>query len=221
MQHFKYEKGEAKSIMLQNPSDYKFTKYKQSRGDGDSGQIHIGRPLRENLCTILVKDYKVSDAINEFIGCNIGQRIGVNTPQAWLFDPDKSFSRSRIRFDRAVCIEYLDGMDESIGGSYDTEELARQTIQGNLLHCLMKEEDQYSLARYKEKVYAFDFATSLYLEAGMKGLPPAFTSIKMPNGLTVSDDLALRTESRIRKNIARYINSLEDKGTLNCFITFI
>ena len=199
--------------MLLNPSDYSYKRFKQSRGNGDSGQIYIGTPRRENLCTVIIKDYMVSDAINEYVACNIGQKMEINTPRAWLFKQEQfPTKRASIRFDRAVAIEYLDGLDNSLGGSYETAELARQTIQGHLLHYLMKEEDQISLARYEGKVYAFDFATSLYLQARMKTLPFEFTNIKMPNGLTYSDELVLRTESNIRKGIARYINSLEKRG---------
>lgn len=199
--------------MLLKPNDYKYKKLRQSRGNGDSGQIYIGTPQKEKLCTILIKDFLVSDAINEFIACNIGLKMGINTPRAWLFTQEEIPStRSQIRFDRAVAIEYLDGLDEGIGGSYEKEELARQTIQGHLLHYLMKEDDQISLARYDGKVYAFDFATSLYLQAGRKDLPSQFTDLKLPNGLTISEELVLRTETHIRRDIARYINSLESIG---------
>lgn len=199
--------------MLLKPNDYGYKKLRQSRGNGDSGQIYIGTPRRENLCTIIVKDYMVSDAINEFIACNIGQKMGINTPRAWLFSQiEIPTTRSRIRFDRAVAIEYLDGMDENVGSSYETEELARQTIQGHLLHYLMKEEDQISLAWYKGKIYAFDFAASLYLQARIKNLPLEFTSIKQPNGLTFSDVFVLRAETSIRRDVVGYINSLERRG---------
>ena len=160
--------------MLLEPNDYRYKKLKQPRGNGDSGQIYIGMPQKEKLCTILIKDYLVSDAINEFIACNIGLKMGINTPRAWLFTQEESPStRSQIRFYRAVAIEYLDGLDEGIGGSYETEELARQTIQGHLLHYLLKEDDQISLGdMVPHSTFTYDSMTGAWVPDPIKEYPP-------------------------------------------------
>ncbi len=145
--------------MLLDPKDYTYQYFHQPRGDeGDSGIIHLATPKKQGLCQILIKDYKVSDAINEFIGCNIGQRIGVNTPKAWLFKARKQQSYAPINFTQAVGVEYLEGFDEEKGRSFETEELTAQTIRAELLHILMRETDQRSVAYCNGKIYAFDFA---------------------------------------------------------------
>ena len=54
--------------MVLNPKDYTYQYFHQPRGDeGDSGIIHLATPKKQGLCQILIRDYKVSDAINEFI----------------------------------------------------------------------------------------------------------------------------------------------------------
>lgn len=196
--------------MLLNPADYEFEYYHQARDyEGDSGPIHMGIPKRNDLCRILVKDSYVSDAINEYIACNIGQRIGVNTPRAWLFEQDVTKGETEIQFDRAVAIEYLEGLDDSVKGSYDTEDLAVQTIEGILLHLLMTEQDGKSLARYNGKVYAYDFATSLYHQFIGKNLPDRFYTQVNSNGLYLYEDHIIGKENLIRKSIRDYFEFME------------
>ena len=151
--------------MLLNPNDYEYEYFQQNRGvDGRSGPLYLGTPKRKGLCPILVKSERMSDAINEYLACNIGLRIGVNVPKAWLFDPKIAANDNRINFLKAVAIEYHEDFDEISKIDTESEELAIQMIKGGLLHSLMNEEDRFSLAKSNGKVYAFDFAISLIPE---------------------------------------------------------
>lgn len=175
--------------MLLNPGDFKYEYYKQSRGhDGDSGPLYLGTPISDNnLKPVLVKSYLVSDAINEYIGCNLGQRIGINTPQAWLFRPDTETTITGIDFTKAVGIEYLEGLDEKSGRFFDNHELTVQTIKWIMLHKLMGEDDTDAIAFHDGKVYAFDFASGMYPQFFGASIPEMVTSPKSGNGLSLLD----------------------------------
>ena len=202
--------------MLLNPKDYTYQYFHQPRGDeGDSGIIHLATPKKQGLCQILIKDYKVSDAINEFIGCNIGQRIGVNTPKAWLFKARKQQSYAPINFNRAVGVEYLEYLeefDEEKGGSFETDELTAQTIRAELLHILMRETDQRSVAQCKGKVYAFDFADGMYWTIIGEEILAFFSKWQVGNGFTKYQKLILNQEVSARREMRQYFNNLIEKG---------
>ena len=199
--------------MLLNPKDYTYQYFHQPRGDeGDSGIIHLATPKKQGLCQILIKDYKVSDAINEFIGCNIGQRIGVNTPKAWLFKARKQQSYTPINFNRAVGVEYLEEFDEEKGRSFETDELTAQTIRAELLHILMRETDQRSVAQCKGKVYAFDFADGMYWTIIGEEILAFFSKWQVGNGFTKYQKLILNQEVSARREMRQYFNNLIEKG---------
>ena len=198
--------------MLLNPKDYTYQYFHQPRGDeGDSGIIHLATPKKQGLCKILIKDYKVSDDINEFIGCNIGQRIGVNTPKAWLFKAKKQQSYASINFTRAVGVEYLEGFDEEKGRPFETDELTVQTIRAELLHILMRETDQRSVAQCNGKVYAFDFADGMYWTIIGEEILAFFSEWQVGNGFTKYQKLILNQEVSARREMRQYFNKLIEK----------
>ena len=147
--------------MLLNPNDFKFEYYQQERGEGLSGSLYLGTPKREGLCPILVKSARMSDAINEYLACNIGLRIGVSTSRAWLFDPKIKAKEKLVNFHKAVAIEFHEDFDVKSPIDTENDAIAIQVIKGVLLHLLMNEEDRTALAQSGGKVYAFDFAISL------------------------------------------------------------
>ena len=202
--------------MLLNPDDYSYQYFKQPRGDdGDSGRIHLAMPKKPGLCQILVKDYKASDAINEFVACNIGQRIGINTPKAWLFKAKKTnrtINTDPINFARAVGIEYLEGFDERKGGSFATEDLTVQTIWAELLHILMRETDQRSIAQCNGKIYAFDFADGMYWQINNEKVLGLFKEWIVGNGFTKYQRLILDQEVLARREMRQYFHNLIQKG---------
>lgn len=199
--------------MLLNPKDYSYQYFRQPRGDeGDSGVIHLGTPKKQGLCQILIKDYKVSDAINEFIGCNIGQRIGINTPKAWLFKAKRQQSYAPINFTQAVGIEYLQEFDEEKGRSFETEELTAQTIRAELLHILMRDTDQWSVAQCNGKIYAFDFADGMYLDIIREEVLAFYIKWQVGNGFTKYQKSILHQEMTARREMRQYFHNLIEKG---------
>ena len=199
--------------MLLNPHDYSYEYFHQQRGeDGDSGAIHIGTPNKDGLCTILVKDYNISDAINEFVGCNLGQRIGVYTPKAWLFNAKKSQKKTPINFAHAVGIEYLEGFVEQKGRSFDTEEMAVQTIRAELLHIILRDTDQHSCALCNGMIYAFDFADGVYWDNMGDQLLDFFKEWSVGDGFTKYQKIILDQEVRARQELREYFHCLIEQG---------
>ena len=151
--------------MLLTPSEYDYSYFHQPRGkEGGSGPIYKGTPLKAELCPVLVKSVNVATAINEFIGCGIGKRLGVNVPRAWLFRTDTDYYHDGIDFACAVGVEFLPGLEEKTGDLFANDEIAAQTIRANLLHRLVTDRDNFNYGLYNGKVYTFDFAISFYPE---------------------------------------------------------
>ena len=201
--------------MLLNPLDYTYKYFHQSRGgEGDSGAIYLAMPKckKEVLCPVLVKSYSVADAINEYVGCNIGQKLGIYTPCAWLFRSDIVEINNRINFSQAVGIEYLEGFDDRKISSYENEEQLVQAIKGKLLHLIMFERDSVeSLGLYQGKVYAYDFAESMYPFDADRNMPIRF-AYPGKHGKIILNDYELRQETEPRKAIRSYIKKLIDTG---------
>ena len=194
--------------MLLNPNDFAYEYFHQPRGkDGDSGPLYMGKPRFPGQRPILVKSSDPTDAINEFIGCNVGQRIGVNTPQAWLFKPCKA-DFDKICFGTAVAIEYLEGLDEKKGDLSDSEELAVQVIKCEFLHRLIFERDGLSYARVHEKVYAFDFAEGMLSQY----IPSKDNSYRLENGFTPYRWMLMNWEHESRKQNMKYLTEMSNKG---------
>ena len=188
--------------MLLNPADYTYQYFKQPRGtDGLSGPIHIAYPLKDGLCTILVKDHSEQDAINEFLGCNIGQRIGVNTPRAWLFKSDNFPGNIGVNFSQAVGIEYFEGFDERHLGLYETEEKTIQTIKARIFRVLINDSDKAQLACWNGNIYTFDFAGGMYEEEYGHGFLDISKYIPTKNGFTMYDNLILGHERNSRSHL--------------------
>ena len=209
-------------MMLLNPMEYKYKRYKQSRKEiGDSGVIHIARPLRENFCTLLIKDFSTADAINEFLGCNIGQRIGVNTPRAWLFNNDKGYVNSKINFSCAVGIEYLDGLDDEDVRPFETEATTIQAVQGKFLHIILGEEDGKAIARHNGRIYAIDFAECMF--SGLWGNEVSDVLREMPGqkGFTLYERELFEQEVDPYKEMRSEIHWLLKKGVSKETITAV
>lgn len=199
--------------MLLNPKDYTYEYFNQPRGeDGDSGAIYIGTPKKAGLCAILVKDYNISDAINEFVGCNVGQRIGVNTPRAWLFKAERPSRNVPINFVHAVGIEFLENFDEQKGRSFETEELTAQTIRAELLHILFRDTDQHSLAHCNGKIYAFDLADGVYWDNMNDQLLSFFNEWSVGNGFNKYQRMILDQETSARLEMRQYFHNLIEEG---------
>ena len=199
--------------MLLNPKDFTYEYFHQPRGeDGFSEAIYLGTPCKDELCPILIKSAYYSDAINEFIGCNIGQRIGVNTPKAWLFNPKGTSKQSKINFYRAVGIEYLEGFNEGDeNGSFENEELAKQTIKGKIFHLLMGDYDNRSLALCNGKIYAYDFADGMYPKGmGIKLISDFFTK-RNKHGFTEYEHRMMAHEEFARGEIRAYRYGLRNE----------
>ena len=198
--------------MLLDCCDYEYSYYRQARGrDGLSGKIYLGKPLKRGLKPILVKSSHRTEAINEYVECNLGRRIGVNTPQAWLFEVNEPLPGLDIDFTHAVGIEYLEGLQDTNIGSFETEELAVQTIKGVLLHALMGEEDNVSLGLWNGKIYAFDFAEGNYSDWDMYFTPEGYEDVRF-NGFKPPQLNILNKVSSIRKNIDQYLRRLDEFG---------
>lgn len=205
--------------MLLNPMDYRYKQYKQSRKEiGDSGVIHIAHPSRENLCTLLIKDFSTADAINEFLGCNIGQRIGVNTPRAWLFNKPMEYVNSKINFKCAVGIEYLDGLDDGDVRPFETEETTIQAVKGTFLHIILGEEDGKAIARYNGKIYAIDFAECMYSALWGNELSDALREMPSKDGFTLYEKELFGQEvspyKEMKLEIRRLLKNGVSKGTI-------
>lgn len=200
--------------MLLNPADYTYQYFNQPRGtDGLSGPIHIAYPLKDGFCTVLVKDHSIRDAINEYLGCNIGQKIGVNTPRAWLFKAKNSRAKVKIRFSQAVGIEYLDGFDDHNPGLYETEEKTIQMIKGKLLHIMMGEYDRKaSLACFNGKIYAFDFAMGMYEESFGNGFLEFLKNVPAENGFTWYEKTILKHEVDSRRALVNLLEGSLQNG---------
>ena len=199
--------------MLLNPNDYRYMYFQQHRahgGEGDSESIYLGTPKKPGLSKVLVKSHLESDAINEYLACNVGQKLGINTPKAWLFRSGTGRTEKEINFNQAVGIEYLEGFNDKIGGSYDTEELAVQTIRGKLLHILMNEKEAYSLGRYQGKIYAYDFAEGLFhAAAGREFSPLMFLGTKYV-GIDKYISHIMIVEDNIRRKIQEFADAIEE-----------
>lgn len=192
--------------MQLNPNDYNYEIFRQNRGEGDSKTIYKGKPKRKGLATILVKDIDRQTAINEFLGCNIGQYINVNTPRAWLFRQDIEPIDPRISFEHAVAIEFLDGFipfpdKNNCDGN---KEQKHQWLKCLFLHTMMNETDKYDCAFCNGKVYAFDFQSSLYpygnkIEAYMYAWRKLGEACKGPNGFSEYEWYMLGREIFARK----------------------
>ena len=194
--------------MLLDPNDYDYRYFKQKRGkEGDSGLIYFGKPKLKELCPILVKSYDLTDAINEYIGCNVARRIGVNAPRAWLFErwyPDFD----KLDFEKAVAIEYLDFSKESGDEFDDNEKLAKQSIKCAIFHRLMYEREDTSYAIVNGDVFTFDFANGM--------LPQYFVgtnnSEKRYNGFTKLGYEIMKWQHDSRKNAIDYLKKKEAQG---------
>ena len=199
--------------MLLNSNEYTYTRFKQARGhDGDSGKIYLGTPVKTGLVPILVKSTFYNDAINEYIGCNLGQNMGINTPRAWLFDPEFNKKISGIDFKKAVAVEYLDGLVDCTA-SYEPN-YYKQTMNGEMLHLLLGEADGISHGLYQGQMYTFDFATSLYPEAFHNTRPvlnPLFYT-RLDNGFLLYRHISLGEETYSRRQLLRYVESLVIPG---------
>lgn len=190
--------------MLLNPKDFTF---KELKGfEGMSGTKYLGTPKDpEDSPRILVKCNYTSDMpINEYVGCNLGRMIGVNTPRAWLFVDS---TKGRINFHNAVAIEYLDGLDEKWRHHYDTEEYAIQTIQSDILHILMNDSDVIRPPAYFQgKLYAYDFGEGLFPDLAMAKTDILVGDcLKRDNGFTRNQWTREVLEDKIRRRLRQYI----------------
>ena len=194
--------------MLLDPNDYDYRYFKQKRGkEGDSGLIYFGKPKLKELCPILVKSYDFTDAINEYIGCNVARRIGINAPRAWLFEGwDADFDK--IDFEKAVAIEYLDFSKESGDEFDDTEKLAKQSIKCAIFHRLMYEREDASYAIVNGDVFTFDFADGM--------LSPFLGRLnnyeKRDDGFTELGYEIMNWQHDSRKNAIDYLKAKEAQG---------
>lgn len=209
--------------MLLNPKDFHYDYFHQKRGDGLSGAIHIGTPKTNGFCRVLVKDLYASDAINEYLGCNIGQRIGVNTPRAWLFKPPYSKKKiAGIDFSHAVGIEYLENLGATHIESYENKESTVQTIQGRLLHILMDEGDVISFADSMNRVYTFDFADGLFPPNFEKciGTPVMYMRFSEDSDEMYYERIISGVERSVRDDMRWYLEDLKEEGISEEIVDF-
>ena len=202
--------------MLLDPSNYLYSYFKQNRKTGDeggeSGRIYLGEPIREGLCPVLVKSHIVSDAVNELVACTIGPLIGVNTPRAWLFDPELAVEFEEINFDHAIGIEYLDGLTDEDAVKPESMGEQKQLIRGEILHFLLGQGDDSSFARCNGKIYTFDFTTSLYPQSNDLRLPKYLQAKGDREGFYVYEELLLDKKLYAQKDIYRFFNDLRKEG---------
>jgi len=151
--------------MLLNPEDFELSRFKQNRSDseeyGDSGPLYFGISKDSSLPSVIIKQFYVMHAANEYIGCTLGKLLGVHTPQAWLFKKHNQIKRCSFR--HSVGIEYLDGL-ASVSKQilYDDAHID-QTLRACMLHCFLDEEDGDSAGILNDQIYAYDFSETFCL----------------------------------------------------------
>lgn len=152
--------------MLLNPEEYKYTRFKQHRNDGEeygeSGPLYLAE--HTDGTKLIVKQMNAMDAANEYLACSLAQLLNIYAPKAWLFSYHKQIKRISFRY--SVGIEYLENLmpiskDELISHPHET-------AQALILNALINQEDGVEIGMHNGKVVTYDFASAFSMDNNLR-----------------------------------------------------